>query len=40
MDERVSLRSHLDRYTSQTPHGAAVGEVVDAIAAAAVELAR
>ena len=39
MDERVSLRSHLDRYTSLTPHGAAVGEVVDAIAAAAVELA-
>ena len=39
MDERVNLRSHLDRHASLTPHGAAVGEVVDAIAAAAVELA-
>jgi fructose-1,6-bisphosphatase I len=39
MDERVSLRSHLDRTASQSPHGAAVGEVVGALAAAAVELA-
>jgi len=39
MDERVTLRSHLDRSTSQAPHGAAVGEVIEAIAAAAVELA-
>ena len=39
MDERVTLRSHLDRSTSQTPHGAAVGAVIEAIAAAAIELA-
>src|SRR5258705_2892352 len=39
MDERVTLRSHLDRSTSQAPHGAAVGEVIEAIAAAAVDLA-
>jgi fructose-1,6-bisphosphatase I len=39
MDERTTLRSHLDRSASQTPHGAAVGEVVEAIAAAAIELA-
>ena len=39
MDERLTLRSHLDRSASQTPHGAAVGEVIAAIATAAVELA-
>ena len=39
MDERVTLRSHLDRSTSQTPHGVAVGAVIEAIAAAAIELA-
>ena len=39
MDERVTLRSHLDRSASQTPHGAAVGEAIAAIAAAAVDLA-
>ena len=39
MDERVSLRSHLDRSAAQTPHGPAVGEVIEAIAAAAIELA-
>src|ERR1700680_633258 len=39
MDERVSLRSHLDRSASQTPHGVAVGEVIAVIAAAAVDLA-
>src|ERR1700704_2823628 len=39
MDERVTLRSHLDRSLSQTPHGAAVGEVIEAIAAAAIDLA-
>lgn len=39
MDERVTLRSHLDRAAMQTPHGAAVGEVVQAIAVAAVDLA-
>ena len=38
MDERATLRSHLDRSASQTPHGAAVGEVIEAIAAAAVVL--
>jgi fructose-1,6-bisphosphatase I len=39
MDERVTLRSHLDRTARQTPHVAAVGGVIEAIAAAAVELA-
>jgi fructose-1,6-bisphosphatase I len=38
MDERVSLRSHLDQSASQTPHGAAVGDVIEAIAGAAIEL--
>jgi fructose-1,6-bisphosphatase I len=38
MDERATLRSHLDRSQSQTPHGAAVGEVIEAIATAAIEL--
>ena len=36
MNERVTLRSHLDRSAAQTPHGPAVGEVILAIAAAAV----
>jgi fructose-1,6-bisphosphatase I len=39
MDQRVTLRAHLDRSASQTPHGAAVGEVIEAIAAAAIDLA-
>jgi fructose-1,6-bisphosphatase I len=39
MDERVSLRSHLDQSASQTPGGAAVGDVIEAIAGAAIELA-
>jgi fructose-1,6-bisphosphatase I len=39
MDERVTLRSHLDRPQSRTAHAAAVGEVIAAIAAAAIELA-
>jgi fructose-1,6-bisphosphatase I len=39
MDERVTLRSHLDRSASQTPHGDAVAVVIEAIAAAAVDLA-
>jgi len=39
MDERVTLRSHLDRPGSRTPHAAAVGEVIEAIAAAAIDLA-
>ncbi len=36
MDERVSLRSHLDQSASQTPPG--VGDVIAAIAAASIEL--
>jgi fructose-1,6-bisphosphatase I len=39
MDERVTLRSHLDRSASQIPHGDAVAAVIEAIAAAAVDLA-
>jgi fructose-1,6-bisphosphatase I len=39
MDARVSLRSHLERSASQGPHGAAIGEVIAAITAAAVDLA-
>jgi fructose-1,6-bisphosphatase I len=39
MDERVTLRSHLDRLVSRTPNGSAVSAVIEAIAAAAVELA-
>ena len=39
MDERTTLRSHLDRSLLQTRHGAALGEVIEAIAAAAIELA-
>jgi fructose-1,6-bisphosphatase I len=39
MGERVTLRSHLGRSASQTPDGAAAGEVIEAIAAAAIELA-
>jgi fructose-1,6-bisphosphatase I len=38
MDERVTLRSHLERSASQTPLGATVGDVIKAIAAAAVDL--
>jgi fructose-1,6-bisphosphatase I len=39
MNERLTLRSHLDRSASQTPHGEAVGKVIEVIAAAAVDLA-
>jgi fructose-1,6-bisphosphatase I len=39
MDERVTLRSHLDRSVARIPHGAAVAAVIEAVAAAAVELA-
>jgi fructose-1,6-bisphosphatase I len=39
MDERVTLRSHLDRTASHMPHGDAVAAVIEAIAAAAVDLA-
>jgi fructose-1,6-bisphosphatase I len=38
MEERAALRSHLDRSASQTPHGAAVGAVIEAIAGAAIDL--
>src|SRR5450755_2750344 len=39
MDERSTLRSHLKRAAALTPHGAAVGEVIAAIAAASIDLA-
>lgn len=39
MDERVTLRSHLDRSIAQIPHGDAIGAVIEAIATAALELA-
>lgn len=39
MDERTTLRSHLDRSTAQASHGAAVAAVITAIAAAAIDLA-
>ena len=39
MEERVTLRSHLDRSIAQIPHGDAVGAVIEAIATAAIELA-
>ncbi len=39
MDERTTLRSHLDRCGSQAPHGVAIGEVIEAVAAAAIEMA-
>ena len=39
MDERATLRSHLYQSSSQTPRGAAVGKVIEAIAAAAIDLA-
>ncbi|MFH1345354.1 MAG: class 1 fructose-bisphosphatase [Pseudomonadota bacterium] len=39
MDQRATLRSHLDRSASRTPHGAALGEVILAIAGAGIELA-
>jgi fructose-1,6-bisphosphatase I len=39
MDERVTLRSHLDRSIEQIPHGEAVGAVIEAVATAAIELA-
>lgn len=39
MDERATLRSHLNQAASQTPQGAAVGEVIEAVAAAAIDLA-
>ena len=39
MDERVTLRSHLDRSVPRIPYGAAIAAVIEAIATAAVELA-
>ena len=39
MDQRVTLHSHLDRSASQTPNGTAVAAVIEAIAAAAIDLA-
>ena len=39
MDGRVTLRSHLDQPASQTPNGAAIAAVIEAIAGAAIELA-
>jgi fructose-1,6-bisphosphatase I len=39
MDERVSLRSHLDQAAPQSPNGPAVCEVIAALAAASIDLA-
>jgi fructose-1,6-bisphosphatase I len=39
MDERVTLRSHLDRLASRAPNAAAVAAVIEAIAGAAADLA-
>src|SRR5665811_1495559 len=39
MAQRVTLHSHLDRSASQTPNGTAVAAVIEAIAAAAIDLA-
>jgi fructose-1,6-bisphosphatase I len=38
MEERMTLRSHLDRPASQTPQGRAIAAVIAAIAAAAIDL--
>ena len=39
MDERVTLRSHLELAAALSPRGAAVGAVITALAAASIELA-
>jgi fructose-1,6-bisphosphatase I len=39
MNERTTLRSHLDRFASRSPQDAAIGEVVMAVANAGIELA-
>ncbi|HLG81930.1 MAG TPA: class 1 fructose-bisphosphatase [Bradyrhizobium sp.] len=39
MDERITLRSHIEETAALTPQGAAVGEVIAAIAAASIDLA-
>jgi fructose-1,6-bisphosphatase I len=38
MDERENLRSHLDRVAARLPNGPAVADVIEAIAAASIEL--
>jgi fructose-1,6-bisphosphatase I len=38
MDERVTLRSHLDQVSARSPNGSAVAAVVEAIAVASIEL--
>jgi fructose-1,6-bisphosphatase I len=38
MDEPATLRAHLEQAASGTPHGAAAGAVIEAVAGAAVEL--
>ena len=39
MDERVTLRSHLDRSVQDAPNGAAVAAVIEALAMASIDLA-
>ena len=39
MDERVTLRSHLDRSVQDAPNGAAVAAVIEALAMASMGLA-
>ena len=39
MDERVTLRSHLDRSVQDTPNGPAVAAVIEALASASMSLA-
>jgi fructose-1,6-bisphosphatase I len=39
MDERLTLRSHLDQSASRLPNGPAVADVIEAVAAASIELA-
>jgi fructose-1,6-bisphosphatase I len=38
MDERVTLRSHLDLVAARSPNGPAMADVIEAIAAASIEL--
>src|SRR5579872_6296609 len=38
MEERMTLRSHLDRSASRTPQGSATAAVIAAIATAAIDL--
>ncbi|MGA2994004.1 class 1 fructose-bisphosphatase [Bradyrhizobium sp.] len=38
MDERVTLRSHLDQVSARSPNVFAIAEVIEAIAAASIEL--